>query len=71
MLLLKSLAWALAIWALVAILFLLGGCTPALTEKTQLNPAWAAAWACRCDSCCQRLDDLEVGRLETVQIVTP
>ena len=49
-------------WACVVLLFLAEGCSRGYTERTQGGGAWAAAWACRCDSCCQILDELEAER---------
>ena len=50
------------LWACVALLFLAEGCSRGYTERTQGGGAWTAAWACRCDSCCQILDELEAER---------
>ena len=49
-------------WACVALLFMAEGCSRGMGPNTQGGGAWAAAWACRCDSCCQILDELEAER---------
>jgi hypothetical protein len=61
------LAMLLLIWTAVALIFCLEGCRMGYTEKTQQNASWAAAWACRCDTCCQILDELEAERLDAVE----
>ena len=58
-------------WACVVLLFLAEGCSRGYTERTQGGATWAAAWSCRCDTCCQELDDLadaaEIERSNAVE----
>lgn len=46
-------------WACIVLIFCLGGCGMGYSATSQPGPAWAAAWGCRCDSCCAELDRLD------------
>ena len=43
-------------WACIVLIFSIEGCGWGYTATSYPGPAWAAAWGCRCDTCCLELD---------------